>query len=185
MRRRRAGLTLIELMIVVAIVGILAIIGTVGYRRLVNGSRSAEPKQMVGALRLAQESYKAETGNYAAVHSGNSKPTLANFCPANAGQTASLGKKFNWNPACGTGTTFAPLPVHTDGPVRYGYASIAGGPGLNPNPPNVTVGPNTVSFPPPNPEWYLVYSEGDTDGNGSFTSVVGSSFTRDIWVEEE
>ena len=69
-RRYSAGFTLIELMIVVAIVAVLAILGIVGYARIIRTSHSAEARQMIGTIKIAQESRRAETGSYAQPSNG-------------------------------------------------------------------------------------------------------------------
>ncbi len=179
MRCRRyhsqAGFTLIELMIVVAIVAILALLGMVGYRKIIASSHSAEARHMLGAIRLAQESRKAETGSYA-----TPSPGYAPICPANGvGDT-----KNAWNPACGG---WAQLPVRSDGPVRYGYASISGNATTN-----VTGVPNQANdFPalvwptPPGRDWFVAYAQLDENSDNTFSRGVASSFTNEIFLANE
>src|SRR5256885_1383646 len=57
--------TPIELMIVVAIVGILAVLAVVGYRKLILSPKLTEANGMIGAIRIAQEDFKVERGIYA------------------------------------------------------------------------------------------------------------------------
>src|SRR5688572_12815290 len=63
-RRSSRAFTLIELMVVVAIVGILATIGIVLFRKWVFHTRSVEALGMVQSIRTAQERWRAETGAY-------------------------------------------------------------------------------------------------------------------------
>ena len=65
-RRRRAGFTLIELMIVVAIIGILAAIAIPNFVRFQLRSKSSEGKTNLAGIRTSEESYFAEYGNYVA-----------------------------------------------------------------------------------------------------------------------
>lgn len=58
---RHAGFTLIELMIVVAIVGVLAAIATPKFSNLITKSRDATTKGNLGALRSALSIYNADT----------------------------------------------------------------------------------------------------------------------------
>jgi type IV pilus assembly protein PilA len=60
----RGGFTLIELMIVVAIIGILAAIAIPNFVRFQLRSKSSEGKTNLAAIRTAEESYFAEYGNY-------------------------------------------------------------------------------------------------------------------------
>ena len=64
LRKSQKGFTLIELMIVVAIIGILAAIAIPNFLRFQLRARSSEGKTNIAALRTAQESYQAEFGAY-------------------------------------------------------------------------------------------------------------------------
>ncbi|MBW2694981.1 MAG: prepilin-type N-terminal cleavage/methylation domain-containing protein [Deltaproteobacteria bacterium] len=61
---RRGGFTLIELMIVVAIVGILSATAIPNFRRFQLRSKSSEAKMNLGAIRTAEEAVLAEFGSY-------------------------------------------------------------------------------------------------------------------------
>ena len=61
---RRGGFTLIELMIVVAIIGILAAIAIPNFLRFQLKAKSSEGKTNLAAIRTAEESYYAEYGVY-------------------------------------------------------------------------------------------------------------------------
>jgi prepilin-type N-terminal cleavage/methylation domain-containing protein len=63
------GFTLVELIIVVIIVGILASIGLTQYNKVVERSRAAEARMILGTLRSAQMGAMFETGSYAVVSS--------------------------------------------------------------------------------------------------------------------
>jgi prepilin-type N-terminal cleavage/methylation domain-containing protein len=61
---RRAGFTLVELMIVVAIVGVLAVVAGSAYRKYMDAGRQAEVYAMMGELRSKEEAYRAEFNTY-------------------------------------------------------------------------------------------------------------------------
>lgn len=63
-RKSNKGFTLIELMIVVAIIGILAAIAIPNFLRFQLKSKSSEGKVNIAAIRTAEEAYLAEFGRY-------------------------------------------------------------------------------------------------------------------------
>ncbi len=64
LRKTKKGFTLIELMIVVAIIGILAAIAIPNFLRFQLKSKTSEGKVNLSAMRTAEESYLAEFGSY-------------------------------------------------------------------------------------------------------------------------
>jgi type IV pilus assembly protein PilA len=77
---RRGGFTLIELMIVVAIIGILAAIAIPNFLRFQLKAKSSEGKTNLAAIRTAEESYFAEYGMYI---SALPSPPTASMTPYN------------------------------------------------------------------------------------------------------
>lgn len=64
---QRKGFTLIELMIVVAIIGILAAIAIPNFIRYQLRSKTTEAKVVMGGIKTSQESFRAEYDNYALI----------------------------------------------------------------------------------------------------------------------
>jgi type IV pilus assembly protein PilA len=163
---RGRGFTLIELMIVVTIVGVLAVLAVVGYRKIVLSSKMTEANGMISAIRIAQEAYKSERGIYADIG--------ATPCPRSGLEVPII--KTVWAPTCNGGTaTWATLPVHVDGPVQFGYATMASGA------PNgfgvVDVAGLDTTIP-----WYIVHAQADLDGQGApYTELVATSQGNNIW----
>ncbi len=73
-RKSNKGFTLIELMIVVAIIGILAAIAIPNFLRFQLKSKSSEGKVNIAAIRTAEESYNAEFGAYVQTNAPNPPP---------------------------------------------------------------------------------------------------------------
>ena len=60
----KKAFTLVELLIVIIIIGILATMAVPQYQKMVNRAKWAEAVQMAGAIRTAEEIYKAQNGAY-------------------------------------------------------------------------------------------------------------------------
>jgi type IV pilus assembly protein PilA len=177
--RGTRGFTLVELMIVVAIVGVLATLAVVGYRKLVQSSHVSEATGMVQNIRVAQEGYHSETQQYA-----NVSTSLTSYYPA----APAYGIFTVWGAACGNcnAVSWSALPVHVDGPVTFGYATVAGGAGAAiPAAPNVAVNPFPANV---TTDWYVVAADGDLDGQPNEpanTHVFGMSWSNQVVVDRE
>jgi type IV pilus assembly protein PilA len=168
--RQSRGFTLIELGVVVTIIGILAVIAVVAYRKMILSSKVTEAETMINAIRLAEENYKAESGVYLDIS--------AAYCPSDGMQQ----KKWAWdNPACAS-NKWAQLPVHADGPVQFGYKVFAGN-GTNVQQYGLPTALIDVSgLTSSKAPHYIVHAQADLNADGApYTQLAGSSFTGHIY----
>jgi len=131
LRKKNKGFTLIELMIVVAIIAILAAIAIPQYKKFQLKAKTSEAKANLDAIRVCEESYSAEYDYYAtAAAAPASAPSAAKqawvsnngfnslgFAPAGAVYYQYGVSSSDWtNPSNAPGTAFTQVNVQ-DGTV--------------------------------------------------------------------
>ncbi len=110
-KRFGKGFTLIELMIVVAIIGILAAIAIPNFVKFQCRSKQSEAKTNLKALFVAQEAYRGEYDFYAVVP----QVTQANQTVINPAGWNPKGAKLRYNyEAAGGATTFLASAIGTN-----------------------------------------------------------------------
>ena len=110
-RTKSNGFSLVELMIVVAIMAILAAIAIPSFMRFSMRAKTAEATMNIAAIRTCLESYRAENDVYLA-------------CPLNPGGWAA-GSGASTPQAWDTSAAWDTIGFTPDGNVRYQYSVVA------------------------------------------------------------
>jgi prepilin-type N-terminal cleavage/methylation domain-containing protein len=147
---RPQGFTLIELMMVVAIVGVLSVLAIPSFNNYVQRARTTEATQFLGAIKLRQEAFRSEFGQYC---------NIADFHPD--GVPGADARP--WNPAFSANATpvncdWEALGARPDTSVRFQYRTMAGPPGNAPAQLGFTGNDNDF--------WFWSQARGDLDQDG-------------------
>lgn len=102
LQQNNRGITLIELLTVILIVGILAAIAIPSYNSYMVRARRADAKTLLEQVRAAQEMWRAERGSYAIDGGGTAEAKLQNTM----GVPSSPVGDYAWAFTVKTGTTF-------------------------------------------------------------------------------
>ena len=121
-RRSLRGFTLVELLIVCAMIAVLGSLGILGYQRYIHQAQSSEAKMVFGQIRSGEEQYRAEMLNYLSCSSSltayypNTNPNDSRWVWQQPQDTRYANAVNGWQL----------LNVNPDAPVRFGYAVVAG-----------------------------------------------------------
>ncbi len=166
-----------ELMIVVVITGVLAAIAIPTFTGYIQKSRTSEATEFLGVIKLREEAYRAEFGQYAQ-QGGLASPSpdgvFAQAVPATSKSPHSASVPFPASDAF-----FSLIGARPDGPVRFSYGVAAGLP---------TVAAANVGADPyfaPTDHYFVAQAFGDLDDDGIYCTFELTSFTRGVWYSPD
>jgi prepilin-type N-terminal cleavage/methylation domain-containing protein len=172
-RSVRSGFTLMELMIVVAIIGILAAVAIPVYMGYVKRSKAAEAFTLLQGIREKEEAYFAEFKRYT---------DDLGWEPYTPGSGAPCSQTTNWNLAANS--KWLQLGFFPGGPTYYAYSVDSGyvnGILQSSDPPST---PGTPSWGTLRP-WFVAKAQGDADCDGVNAVFYISSRNKTIVKCEE
>ncbi len=117
--QKKEGFTLVELMIVIAVLSILMAISIPNYINFQRKAKAAEAKSSLGAIRRTLFAHYAEYDNYNAGNIGTLTFNTGNNQGTPFGDsTAAIGDKMPWD----YNTAFSVLGFNAEGSVYYNYS---------------------------------------------------------------
>lgn len=170
---RSRGFTLVELMIVVAILIVLSVVAGGAYRRYLDYARKSEVYSMFAEVRAKEEAYRAEFSQYWPAAGGADNV----FFPA-LGANEPTAKSWSvGTPAFWTQLNLAPGKQQ----LYCGYAVATG---LANQAPGGSYGASAFNNATPTTPWWYVVATCDNDGNAAVNALFWTTSQQDTVYEQ-
>jgi prepilin-type N-terminal cleavage/methylation domain-containing protein len=183
-RDENRGFTLIELMIVVAIIGVLAVVAGTAYRKYMDSGRTAEAMSMLGEIRAKEEAYRAEFSAYAgwstSEATSQSVPAVDSQTCAASGAQEPCGKAIPTTNVVWTGLGINPGRAN----LQCGYITISGKIG---DTVSGTIGQGLLGSAAQTAPWWYAIAYCDNDGKSSTgpASFSTAATTMGVFTQNE
>lgn len=177
LKSRERGFTLAELMVTVAIVGVLAVIGVASFRSEIGASKTNEAAAVIQAIRAAQEAYRSENQSYLNVSSA-----ADSWYPKD-----DFTSKLSWTPNedYSDHERWALLGASVAQPVIFRFLVNAGGAGSTFPTPTVGITlPTSITTARDEP-WYLIQARADADGDEVYCDGIATSLNNEVVFKNE
>jgi prepilin-type N-terminal cleavage/methylation domain-containing protein len=158
------GFTLMELMITITIIAILAATAIPAFNNYKQKAHAQEAVDFLGIIKLRQESYRAEFGQYCNVNSANPATMPVD------------GNSVAWDSASANWLQLGASPGNSS--VMFQYNVVAGTAGSTP-PNGNPWGLPTTDF------WYVATALGDLDDDGTLVTFDAIPGRKLIWCSSD
>ena len=179
LRRRnpaQQGFTLAELLVVIAMIAVMSALAVVGYKKYINSAQSSEARAMIQGIRVGEEAYKSEMLVYLGCTTD-----FSTYYPHTPDD-----HKMNWaNAGPAYAACWQLINVQSDGPVRFGYAVVAGIAGKDPMP---ATGFVINGYPPvlvAGTPWYVIQAKNQRPGSPKPIYFVSVSTSSELFVQND
>jgi hypothetical protein len=157
-------------MVVVSIVGVLAAVAYPSLQAYIYKSRCTEATAFLGQIKLHQEAFRSEFGQYVTSTAG-AEPDNIVLSPAPPSDGSAVAFDPGADPAAWT-----QLGARPDSKVRFGYGWASGRPDQMSHALLGGVDPDM---------WFVARAVGDVDADGNSITFEAYSYNTNVWISNQ